>query len=88
MKKQTAKRTSNRPTSYRKLTYIQKMSLINRKLRMGDVSTVAEATGYSTTHVSDVLSGKQFNDRIVNEAYDYTRGRLANTIKIQRLATA
>lgn len=89
MKKQKAtKRTSNRPTSYRKLTYIQKMSLINRKLRTGDISTIASYTGYSTTHVSDVLSGKQFNNRIVNEAYDYTRGRIANPAKIQKLANS
>ena len=89
MKKQkTAKRVSNRPESYRKLTYIQKVSLINRKLRIGDVSTIASSTGYSSTHVSDVLSGKQVNARIVNEAYDYTRGRISNAAKIQRLANA
>lgn len=89
MKKQKAtKRTSNRPTSYKKLTYIQKVSLINRKLRTGDISTVASNTGYSTTHVSDVLSGKQVNLRIVNEAYDYTRGRISNASKLQKLSNA
>jgi hypothetical protein len=88
MKKQTAKSVSNRPQTYKKLTYIQKVSQINRKLRTGDISTIADSTGYSNTHVSDVLSGKQFNNRIVNEAYDYTRGRMANTVKIQKLANA
>jgi hypothetical protein len=77
---------SNRPTSYTKLSYLQKVSRVNRRLRMGDVTKVANTTGYSTTHVSDVLSGKYFNDRIVNEAYDMTRGRISNTVKLDRLS--
>ena len=75
----------NRPSTYNKLTYIQKVSRINRKLRTGDITTVANTTGYSTTHVSDVVSGKYFNDKIVNEAYDLTRGRLANPVRLQKL---
>jgi len=76
---------SNRPTSYTKLTYIQKVSRINRKLRMGDVTNVANSTGYSTTHVSDVLSGKKFNDKILNSLYDKTRGRISNAEKLAKL---
>jgi len=76
---------SNRPTNYNKLTYIQKVSRINRKLRMGDVTNVAQATGYSTTHVSDVLSGKKFNDQILNSLYDKTRGRISNAEKLAKL---
>jgi len=77
---------NNRPTTYQKLTYIQKVSRINRKLRTGDITSVANNTGYSTTHVSDVLNGNYFNDRIVNEAYDLTRGRMVNTKKIDQLS--
>ena len=77
---------SNRPSTYQKLTYIQKVSRINRKLRTGDITKVASRTNYSTTHVSDVLSGKQFNDRIVNEAYDMTRGRVSNAVKLSSLS--
>jgi hypothetical protein len=73
---------NNRPETYNKLSYIQKVSRINRKLRIGDVTNVAATTGYSTTHVSVVLSGKYFNDRIVNEAYDVTRGRISNAEKL------
>jgi len=73
---------NNRPETYNKLSYIQKVSRINRKLRIGDVTNVATTTGYSTAHVSDVLSGKYFNDRIVNEAYDVTRGRISNAEKL------
>jgi hypothetical protein len=73
---------SNRPSSYAKLSYTQKVSRINRKLRNGDITRVADTTGFSTTHVSDVISGKYFNERIVNEAYDMTRGRVSNAVKL------
>jgi len=76
---------SNRPTTYTKLNYTQKVSRVNRKLRTGDITKVANTTGYSTTHVSDVLSGKYENDRIVNEAYDLTRNRMSNATKVSKL---
>lgn len=65
--------------SYEKLSYIQKITRTNRKLRTGDISRVAVETGYSATHVGDVLAGNYFNDRILNRAYDITRGRKANS---------
>lgn len=73
---------SNRPSSYKKLSYSEKLVKINRKIRTGDVTKVAETTGYSTQYVSDVLLGKVENERILNEAYDSTRGRLENSKKI------
>ena len=73
---------SNRPSAYTKLTYIQKATRVNRKLRTGDITRVAEATGFSTTHVSDVVSGKFFNTVILNKAYDMTRGRISNVKKL------
>ena len=76
--------SSNRPSTYNKLTYIQKVSRINRKLRVGDIASIASNTSYSTTHVSDVISGKRFNDKIVNEAYDVTRGRISNATKLTK----
>jgi hypothetical protein len=78
--------TSNRPSSYAKLTYIQKASRVNRKLRTGDISKIATETGYSTTHVSDVVSGKHFNESIMNRIYDLTRNRVSNTKKIDSLS--
>lgn len=77
---------SNRPESYTKLTYIQKVSRINRKLRTGDISKIAEETGYSATHVSDVVSGKYFNDTIVNRIYDLTRNRVSNAVKLSQFS--
>ena len=87
MKKTNNTPKSNRPSSYTKLTYIQKVSRINRKLRTGDISKVATETGYSTTHVSDVVSGKYFNDTIVNRIYDLTRNRVSNAIKLSKMSS-
>lgn len=75
-----------RPTQYAKKTYLQKVALTNKKLRTGDISAIAESTMYSNTHVSDVLSGKEFNTRIVNFAYNKTRNRMSNTKKLSQLA--
>ena len=83
--KQAVMQTTNRPSSYTKLSYIQKVSRVNRKLRTGDITKVAENTGFSPNYTSEVLSGKYFNDRIVNEAYDMTRGRIANPVKLSSL---
>jgi fibrillarin-like rRNA methylase len=72
------RKTSNRPSSYKTRTYIQKAVIANRRLRNGDITRIAESTGYSTTHVSDVVSGKEFNERIMNRMFDMVRGRKAN----------
>lgn len=71
--------TTNRPANYRTRTYIQKSAMTNRRLREGDITRIAQRTGYSTTHVSDVLSGKEFNNRIMNKAFDMLRGRIQNS---------
>lgn len=77
---------SNRPSEYATLSYTQKISRTNRKLRFGDVAKVAESTGFSPNYVSEVLSGKYTNERIVNAAYDFSRGRISNVTKISQLA--
>jgi len=73
---------SNRPSAYNKLTYIQKAARINKKLRTGDITRIAEATGFSTSYTSEVISGKYFNDSLLNRAYDMTRGRIATAQKL------
>lgn len=77
---------SNRPSEYTMLSYTQKISRANRKLRFGDVTRVAQETGFSPNYVSEVLSGKYSNERIVNAAYDFSRGRISNVTKISQLA--
>lgn len=73
---------SNRPSSYNKLSYTQKLANYNQRKRHGDVTIIAEKTGYSSTHVSDVLNGKYENSRIMNAAYDRGRGRNVNVALI------
>jgi hypothetical protein len=72
------KNQKNRPSSYKKLSYIQKIASINARRRMGDVTIVAQRTGFGTSTVSEVLSGMYMNTRIVNKAYDMSRGRKTN----------
>jgi hypothetical protein len=84
----TSSTVSNRPSTYQKRTYIQKTASINKRLRTGDVTRIAETTGYSTPYVSQVLNGLYFNDRIINAGFDMTRGRITNSVKLTQLATA
>lgn len=75
---------SNRPSSYKKLSYMQKIAIINSRRRIGDVTVVASRTGFGNSTVSEVLSGMYMNERIVNQAYDMTRKRKANQSIIGR----
>jgi fibrillarin-like rRNA methylase len=69
---------TNRPKQYKTRSYIQKAIIANRRLRNGDITLTAERTGYSITHVSDVVSGKQFNTRIMNHIFNMARNRKQN----------
>ena len=82
----TSSLVSNRPSSYEKRTYLQKTASVNKRLRIGDISRVAKETGYSTTHVSDVLAGKYFNEKLINAAFDMTRGRIKTSEKLAKLS--
>ena len=68
----------NRQASYKRMSYMQKIASINARRRVGDVATVAQRTGFGSSTVSEVLSGMYMNRRIVNKAYDMSRGRKAN----------
>jgi len=63
---------------YRKLPITAKIAVINSRKRIGDVTKVASRTGFSTNFVSEVLNGLYTNERIVNKAFDMTRGRKTN----------
>lgn len=65
--------------TYRKLPYTQKLAVINSRLRQGDVVNIANRTGFSASFTSEVIGGVYQNERIVNRAYDMTRGRVKNT---------
>jgi hypothetical protein len=74
-------------TTYKKLQPVQKLVVVNSRLRHGDMSKVAKKTGFSSTKVSSVLEGKSENDRILNFAYNLTRNRKKNFQVIKDLTT-
>lgn len=59
----------NTPTSSSEL------SSISRKLRVGEISIIAERAGYSPSHVSNVLANRRNNDKIVAMAKKMTSRR-------------
>ena len=69
--------------TYRKLTPVQKLVVVNSRLRHGDMSKVAKKTGFSSSTVSSVLEGRTENERVLNTAYDITRSRKKNFQVIQ-----
>jgi hypothetical protein len=81
--------------TYKKLTPVQKLVVVNARLRHGDMSKVAKKTGFSQAMVKTVVEGRSFNDRILNTAYDMTRQRKKNfqvikdmTARINEMSTA
>jgi hypothetical protein len=64
--------------SYRKLSYSQKLAIVNNRKRHGDITATAIETDYSPNYVSEVLSGKHYNERILNRAYNRARARIEN----------
>ena len=73
--------------TYKKLTPVQKLVVVNARLRRGDMSKVSNITGFSPTTVRTVLEGRSFNDRILNVAYDMTRQRKKNFQVINDMKT-
>jgi len=66
-------------STYRKLTARAKRAIIASRKRQGDGIRIAFLTGYSESHVSNVLHGRYKNEHILNFAYNMVRGRLKNT---------
>ena len=48
---------------------------VNRKMKDGDVTRVANITNYSVSHVSNVLAGRRTNNKIVEAARKLTKRR-------------
>jgi hypothetical protein len=61
--------------AYKELTTTYKIKAFNRARRQGDITTIAEATGYSPAMVSRTLRGQRNNETIVNKAYRLVRNR-------------
>ena len=61
--------------AYKELTTTYKVNAFRKARRQGDITTIAEATGYSPAMVSRTLNGQRNNETIVNKAYRLVRNR-------------
>lgn len=73
--------------TYNKLGPVQKLAIVNSRLRHGDISRIAKETGFSSSTVSKVIEGNSSNERILNVAYDVTRRRKKNFHVIKDMET-
>ena len=57
-----------------------KLAFFTHRRRAGDVTRIAYETGYSVSHVSNVVNGnRRINDTLANKMYNLTRRRQKNT---------
>jgi|TARA_B100001094_G_scaffold301342_1_gene327524 ABC-type sulfate transport system substrate-binding protein len=75
-------------TTYQKLQPIQKLVVVNSRLRHGDMSKIAKKVGMSSTTVKSVIEGKSTNERVLNVAYNVTRNRKKNFHVIKDFQTS
>ena len=64
--------------SYRLLPTAYKLVKFAEAKRFNDVTYIANETGYSPSHVSNVLYGRRNNESIVNKAYRLIKDRQTN----------
>ena len=69
------KSVATKAKSSSKMSYEQKMMVIASKIRRGDQAIISAKTGYASSTVSEVLSGKYSNIKIVNQAFKITNPR-------------
>jgi transcriptional regulator with XRE-family HTH domain len=61
----------------RKLNRTAKLAFYNARQRQGDTVRLAEATGYSTSHVSNIINGnRSVNQDVANAMYNMSRRRM------------
>ena len=72
--------------AFQKLNAIYKIVAFTEAKRFGDQALVAQETGYSESHVNNVLRGRRFNSTIINKAYRLVKDRQTNLQKLAALA--
>ena len=61
----------------RKLNRTAKLAFYNARQRQGDTARLAETTGYSTSHVSNIINGNcSVNQDVANAMYNLSRRRM------------
>ena len=67
----------------RKLNRTAKQAFFSARQRQGDATRLAEATGYSVSHVNNVIAGRRNVPQILaNEMYNISRRRMTNRERI------
>jgi len=61
----------------RKLNRTAKLAFYNTRQRKGDTTRLAETTGYSVSHVSNIINGRRsVNQDVANAMYNMSRRRM------------
>ena len=61
----------------RKLNRTAKLAFYNARQRKGDTTRLAEMTGYSVSHVSNIINGRRsVNQDVANAMYNMSRRRM------------
>ena len=61
----------------RKLNRTAKLAFYNARQRKGDTTRLAGTTGYSVSHVSNIINGRRsVNQDVANAMYNMSRRRL------------
>lgn len=68
--------------AYRELPEVYKIVAFTESKRNGDQAIIAQETGYSESHVNNVLRGRRNNLSIVNKAYRLVKDRTTNLQKL------
>ena len=65
-----------------KLNRSAKLTFFNARKKQGDVSKLSESTGYSISHITNVLAGRRsVSQALANEMYTISRRRVKNSEK-------
>jgi transcriptional regulator with XRE-family HTH domain len=68
----------------RKLNRTAKLAFYNARQRKGDTTRLAEMTGYSVSHVSNIINGRRsVNDQVANALYSMSRRRM-KTVDLEK----
>jgi len=72
--------------AFQKLSTVYKVVAYAEAKRRGDVTRIAEETGYTTSMVSKTLRGLRNNETIVNKAYRLVKDCQTNLQRLQATA--
>ena len=63
-----------------KLNKSAKLAFFTSRKRQGDAPRLSESTGYSTSHIANVLAGRRSVPQdLANEMYNISRRRMKNS---------